>query len=136
MQYHIFLDAEAYTIRYESTPSGVRQTDIINGFKLKLREQKVQKVFPIGLGNLYALTFYHTLSSSERRKLRSVAADVAGTTVADITDYNECKDGSQSCYHGLRCINSPFSFKCGCPEGYEVKEGRCIQGKLTVFLID
>lgn len=102
---------------------------------MKLREQKIQKAFPVGLGNLYALKFYHALSSSEVRKLRSVAVDVAGTAVKKLTDYDECKDGKQSCYNGLRCVNTEFSFKCGCPEGYEVKDNRCIIGKLIVVLI-
>ncbi|XP_066912368.1 uncharacterized protein [Clytia hemisphaerica] len=120
--------AETYTIRYESTPSGIRTSDITNGFKLKLLSQKITKSFSVGLGNLYAVTFYQALTEAERRKLQSVASDVAaGTTVAEISDFNECVDGKQSCYNGLKCINTQYSFRCGCPEGYEVKENRCIQ---------
>lgn len=34
----------------------------------------------------------------------------------DVTDINECL--MNPCLHGGRCINSPGSFSCQCPEGW------------------
>ena len=124
------LDAETYTIQFASTPSGIRTSDIISGLKQQLRGLKITNAFSVGLGNLYAVTFYRALSGDEKNKLQAVASSVSnGEAVSAISDYNECDEGKQSCYNGLKCVNTLFSFRCGCTDGFELKDGQCVQGK-------
>ncbi|BFZ22228.1 hypothetical protein BsWGS_25267 [Bradybaena similaris] len=39
-------------------------------------------------------------------------------------DVNECADAN-TCASGLVCVNEPGSFRCVCPEGYELVNGVC-----------
>jgi len=132
----ICLDAQTYTIQYASTPSGIRTSDIISGFKQQLKAMKITNAFSVGLGNLYAVTFYSALTPDQKNKLQAVATSVSnGEAVSDITDYNECDQGKQSCYNGLKCVNTLFSFRCGCTDGFELKDGQCVQGKFKLTFV-
>lgn len=120
--------AETYKIQYEATPTGVRKIDIIDALKRELQILDIQDAFAIGLGNLYAATFHRSLTDAERSRVRTIAFAIANSErVSDLADYNECEEGKQSCFNGLRCINTKFSFRCGCPDGYHIKQNRCIQ---------
>ncbi|KAM4676671.1 protein disulfide isomerase CRELD2 isoform 2-T2 [Discoglossus pictus] len=44
------------------------------------------------------------------------------------TDINECNSSEEVCLQdNQECINTPGSFKCACAEGFEDKDGQCVE---------
>ena len=40
-------------------------------------------------------------------------------------DIDECTNGPNDCDVNFECVNTPGSFTCECPTGYEINEGNC-----------
>ncbi|CAI8053536.1 Hemicentin-2, partial [Geodia barretti] len=38
---------------------------------------------------------------------------------------DECTNGPNDCDVNFECVNTPGSFTCECPTGYEINEGNC-----------
>lgn len=126
----LFIDAETYKLVFEATPN-VKFADIKDTLFKRLQLLQIQEFVEVGLrlGNVYKIRFYKSLTLNEREQVKSIANTASNVFIKELTDFNECETG-QSCYDGLQCKNTLYSFKCDCPSGYQAKNFRCVQGKL------
>ena len=49
-------------------------------------------------------------------------------------DIDECTNGPNDCDVNFECVNTPGSFTCECPTGFEINEGNCEGEALYVML--
>lgn len=52
-------------------------------------------------------------------------------TLIQLIDINECTNGTHACYSDDHCTNTPGSYTCSCPQGYEVgSDGHSCNGMM------
>ena len=48
-------------------------------------------------------------------------------------DIDECTNGPNDCDVNFECVNTPGSFTCECPTGFEINEGNC-EGEPSIYV--
>ena len=129
----MLLDAETYKLVFEATPN-IKFTDIKDQLFKTLSSQNIKEFSEAGLklGNVYKIVFHKRLNDHNREQVKSNAVQASKVPVKELKDFDECETG-QSCFDGLACKNTIYSFKCDCPPGYDEKDFRCVKGMLPNF---
>lgn len=78
----------------------------------------------------------HAPSTCTQRAFTAVAGLVihmcACACVCVCADIDECSFSSYMCQY--QCVNSPGSYSCECPEGYQLQGNRLCQGTFICFI--